>query len=392
EEIKIDFNDAITTLVNGLTKLTKLDFESREESDAANIKRNLLSITKDIRIIYIKLADRLHNMQTLDFMPDSRKKAIAFETENIYIPLARHLGLYQIKDNLQDLCLFYLNNSEYRRACAIRKTVEEKYNNDIKLMLIDLKKLFVLQSIPIVLKETIKNPYGIYEEIQNGKKIEEIQNLIALKAMVNQLMDCYVALGIIHTNYFPVPNTFTDYIAAPKYNGYRSINTSVLTPGGKMIQFRIRTNEMDRNNALGIASKWDESMQAKVNSFNVFSTLLELNNTEVSNKSFVMEAKEEVLQKTITVKTPKGKSIQLKEGSTILDFAYSLHTQIGIHASHGTINGIYNDLGTVLKDGDIVYVITDDLLCPNVAQVNDVSTILAKRKIREYCRKKKDNE
>ena len=282
EEIKQIFGDTIATLVDGVTKMKGSDFTSKRQSVIATHKKILDSITKDARIIAIKLADRLHNMFTLDYLKEEKQKEIANETLDFYVNLARILGIYQIKDELQDLSLFILDKNEFLSIYELRQELYEGYQNDF--MYINNEAIDNLKDIGVNLncKYKVKNIGGIYSELSNGIELDKINDLLAIRMIVENVEDCYKTLGVVHGICKSVPNTFKDLISNPKYNGYRSLITNVVTPDEGEFQIRIRTNDMQRTNELGMVTNWSLKTQEHLN--NECTKIFEANKKELKMK------------------------------------------------------------------------------------------------------------
>ena len=282
EEIRQMFGDTISTLVDGVTKMKGSDFISKQESVIATHKKILDSITKDARIIAIKLADRLHNMFTLDYLKEEKQKEIANETLDFYVNLARILGIYQIKDELQDLSLFILDKDKFLSIYELRQELYEGYQKDFMYINTEARDNLKGIGVNLTSKYKIKNIGGIYSELSNGAQLDKIKDLLAIRMMVENVEDCYKTLGVVHSICKSVPNSFKDLIANPKYNGYQSLVTNVVTPDESEFQIRIRTNDMQRTNELGMVSNWSLKNQEYLNS--ECSKMFEANKKELKMK------------------------------------------------------------------------------------------------------------
>ena len=287
DDVKNDFGCVISNLVDGVTKMKGSDFTSKEEEKIATHKKILDFITKDSRIIAIKLADRLHNMYTLDSLKYNKQIEIATETKDFYVNLARFLGVYQIKDELQDLSLFILEPEKYLEIYELRKELKAKYYDEIEYLKDNIKQKLDAININMDYNYKIKNIGAINEEFMQNINLYDIKDLLAIRMIVENVSDCYKTLGVIHSSYNMVPNSFYDYIATPKYNGYKSLNTNIKTNNNSLFQIRIRTKEMQRTNSLGIVSNWSLETQEILNE-KCSSMFLE-NKKEMHGKSFVKE-------------------------------------------------------------------------------------------------------
>lgn len=397
EDIEENFNSEIAKLVDGVTKIRGLNF-NKEETNLVNTRKIIMSITEDIRIIIIKLADRLHNMRTLEYKNELKQKENAMETLDIFVPLAYFIGTYRIKSELEDLSLKYLFPDEYRRIENYKLKVEE----DSRKMLIDMKNnlsdLLKIKKIKHEIKIRTKNIYGIYRRLAEGYKISEIHDLLALKIMVDSVSNCYQTLGLVHSNYNPINEQFKDYIFNPKANMYRSIHTTVFGENNRLVQNQIRTFDMDKVASFGLTAYWNMTdgksryaMQEELTEkYQFFKSLIEINNMFSDNKEFVKHVKSEIFSDTINVYTTKGDIIELPNGSTPIDFAYQIHTDLG----NKMVSAIVNDKAVspdyILHNNDRVRIVTDELSYgPKDEWLDIVQTTRARRKIKEF--KKKTN-
>ena len=258
EDIAHDFNQNIANLVDGVTKLSKMNFSSKQDQNYANTRKIITSITEDVRIIIIKLADRLHNMRTLQFKSEFKQKENALETMEIFVPLAYYIGAYRIKSELEDLSLQYLKPEMYKKIREMKIEVEESSDMCLKEMLYKIQKLLNDKNIPNEIKVRTKNIYGIYKRLNEGYKLSDIHDLLALKVMVDEVENCYRVLGMIHNEYHPINDKFKDYICNPKTNMYRSLHTTVFGPDERLVQTQIRTFDMDKVASFGLVEYWDE--------------------------------------------------------------------------------------------------------------------------------------
>lgn len=400
EEIADLFNSDIANLVDGVTKISKMNFSSKAEQNLANTRKIITSITDDVRIIIIKLADRLHNMRTLEYKSVFKQKENSLETLEIFVPLAYYIGAYRIKSELEDISFRYLKPKEYRRLYRIMSRASEENNIVLTEVLQNIEYILKNENIPNEIKVRTKNLYGIYKRQSEGYKISDIHDLLSLKIMVNELWECYKALGLIHSKYHPVNEMFKDYICNPKTNLYQSLHTTVFAPCDKLVQTQIRTFDMDKIASFGLTAYWDinkgdarDKMQKDLKEkFQFFKTLTDINNMFFDNKDFVSQVKQELFNDNIYVYTSKGDIIELPKNSTIIDFAYKIHTDIGNTLVGAKVNGEYvTDLGQTLKNRDRITVITDDYSYgPRVEWLDKVNTSNAKKKIKEFNKKIND--
>ena len=400
EEIAELFNSDIANLVDGVTKISKMNFSSKIEQNLANTRKIITSITDDVRIIIIKLADRLHNMRTLEYKSVFKQKENSLETLEIFVPLAYYIGAYRIKSELEDISFRYLKPKEYRKLYNIMSRASEENNVVLTEVLQNIEDILKNENIPNEIKVRTKNLYGIYKRQSEGYKISDIHDLLSLKIMVNELWDCYKTLGLIHSKYHPVNEMFKDYICNPKTNLYQSLHTTIFAPHDKLVQTQIRTFYMDKIASFGLTAYWDinkgdarDKMQKDLREkFQFFKTLTDINNMFLDNKDFVSQVKQELFNDNIYVYTSKGDIIELPKNSTIIDFAYKIHTDVGNTLVGAKVNGEYvTDLGQILKNRDRITVITDDYSYgPRAEWLDKVNTSNAKKKIKDFNRKNKD--
>lgn len=401
EEIKKEFNEEVANLVDGVTKLGKIKYKTKEEQQADNVRKMLLAMAQDIRVIIIKLADRLHNLRTLKYMPAEKQKEKAKETLDIYAPLAHRLGMSKIKWELEDLALRYLNTQEYYDL--VSKIAEKRIEREayISAIIKDMQEKLSSAGIEADIEGRPKHFYSIYRKMINkNKSIEQIFDLTAIRLLVDSVKDCYAALGIVHTIYKPIPGRFKDYIAMPKPNMYQSLHTTVIGPQGKTFEIQIRTFEMHRTAEYGIAAHWkykEASADDKEGDFSNKLTwlrdILEWQ-TETSDAEEFMEAfKIDLFSDEIFVFTPKGVVINLPNESTPIDFAYKIHTDIGNRCIGAKVSGKMVTLDHKLKTGDIVEILTSTVAKgPNLDWLNIVKSNQAKSKIRAWYKKAKRDE
>ena len=395
-DISHDFNQNIANLVDGVTKLSKMNFSSKKDQNYANTRKIITGINEDVRIIIIKLADRLHNMRTLQFKSELKQKENALETMGIFVPLAYYIGTYRIKSELEDLSLQYLKPDMYKQIKNKKQNLEAVSRSCLEEMLYKIKELLSNKEIPNEIKVRTKNIYGIYKKLNEGHKLSDIHDLLALKIMVDEVDNCYKTLGLIHSEYHPINNKFKDYICNPKTNMYKSLHTTVFGPEDRLVQTQIRTFDMDKVASFGLTSFWEtqkneaqSTMQQDLKEkFQFFKSLTEINSMFRDNIEFVTQVKNELFADRIYVYTTKGDIIELPKGSTPIDFAYKIHTDIGNTMVGVFINEEYEPIDYILQNKDRVRIITDDLsFGPREEWLNKVKTTRAKRKIREFNKK-----
>lgn len=394
EELSELFNPTIADLVDGVTKMRKIHFQSKREQNLANTKKILTSLITDVRIIIIKLADRLHNMRTLEFHKLEKQKEIALETMEIFVPLAGLVGSYWLKSELEDLTLLYLKPEEYQRVAEIRHKQEvgfmfllEEMKNEIMNKLLD-------SGIDNKIYTKIKNIYGIYKNFQDGKNLEDMHDLLALKIIVDNINSCYITLGLVNQIYHPLNNSFKDYICVPKMNGYKSIHMtnfgkSESSDEKKLVQIRIRTYEMDNIAYNGLTAKWNlkqdgqrEDMQQYFkNNYSAYDSFMEILKLCTNDRDLVLQTCSEMFSDKIYVYTPIGERVELPKGAKPIDFAYKIHSSLGNNMTGVIINGHYADFNVELRTGDVVEIKTDGL--PLLFDEFEAKTARAKRKIRE---------
>ena len=293
EEIASIFSENIANLVDGVTKMNLENFSTKKEQNLANNRKIIMSITKDIRIIIIKLADRLHNLRTLEFKNEKKQKEIAYETIEIFTPLAYHIGTYKIKNELEDLSMKYWKPEEYKKLNEKIKNINVENNKNLSIMLYKIKDILFNENISSDIKIRIKNLYSIYKTIENGKSIKDIHDLLALKVIVDNVNNCYYTLGLIHNEYKPINNEFKDYICSPKSNMYQSLHTTILGPNEKLVQTQIRTYEMDKTAYYGLTAYWDiNKMHHELNNnYQILKSLKYIDSTIEDNEQFIDQTK-----------------------------------------------------------------------------------------------------
>ncbi|MCR4874835.1 MAG: bifunctional (p)ppGpp synthetase/guanosine-3',5'-bis(diphosphate) 3'-pyrophosphohydrolase [Clostridia bacterium] len=394
-EIAEEFGQEVLLLVQGVTKLSKLNFKTKEEEQAENLRRMFLAMFNDIRVIIIKLADRLNNMRTLAFKDEAAQKRIAKETLEIYAPIAARLGIASIKGELEDLCLRYLYPEDYfyiAEKVAQSKTERQEFVDNITK---DIKALLNELGIKGEVNGRPKHFYSIYRKLKRGKTFEQIYDLIAMRIIVDDIKQCYSVLGAVHAKWKPLPGRFKDYISVPKGNLYQSLHTTVIANYGSPFEIQIRTKEMHRIAEYGIAAHW-KYKQGMTGSSQTLDDkklawirgVMELQNEAATEKEYLDSVKIDLYADEVFVFTPKGDVFNLPNGSTGIDFAYNVHTEVGNHCVGIKINGKMVPVSTKLENGDVVEVITSNASKgPSRDWLSVVITPSAKSKIKQFFKK-----
>lgn len=419
EEIKKEFGDEILFLINGVTKLGKVKYRGAERH-IESLRKFLVAVSQDIRVLIIKLADRLHNMRTLQYVRPDKQKRIALETLEIYAPLAYRLSIRMLSRDLEDLSFKYVLSKEYEETLELLRTKKEENIPRLEKFIKSIKKALAAENI-ISIKTDYrqKGIYSLYKKLQTHENdIEKIYDILAMRVCVDTIADCYRVLGIIHGIWRPLPGRIKDYIAFPKPNGYQSLHTTVFTGDGSIVEIQIRTNEMHDSSEYGIAShlSYKENNKNKSTDTNWFMQLLPkvINysknitkdenipnwikdlaesqksiKTDSDKKEFIDDLKADFFNERIFVLTPKGEVVDLPIGSTALDFAFAIHSDIGFHTNMAKINGKNVALNTVIKNSDIVEITTKESSKPSAKWLELVKTNMAKRHINSYLEKQK---
>ncbi|PMQ01764.1 MAG: (p)ppGpp synthetase [Dictyoglomus sp. NZ13-RE01] len=397
ETIEKEFNSDVLSLVESVTKLEKLNFYPKEfPADfyrAKNIKKMFLSIANDVRVVIIKLADRLHNMRTLEFHDPEKQKRIAKETLEIYAPLAHRLGVWEIKWQLEDLAFKFLEPEKYREIARKVTETRKEREESVQKAIEKIKKALEEANIKAEVTGRAKHLYSIYQKMEKKNiDIEEMYDLLGIRIIVNEVKECYEVLGIVHNIWVPIPGRFKDYIANKKSNNYQSLHTTVIGENGKPLEIQIRTWEMHRIAEYGVAAHWRYKEDMKqIDYFELklswLRQILEWQK-DLPSDVFVELVKNDLFGKEIYVFTPKGEIISLPQGSTPIDFAYAIHTEIGHRCKQAKVNGKIVPLDYVLQNGDIVEIITSkEEGKPSRDWLNIVKTSQAKTKIKQYFKK-----
>ena len=395
EEIEELFGGEVAYLVESLTKINKLNFSCDSEATIANQRKILVGLTEDVRVIILKLADRLHNMRTLWALPEKKQKENAKETLDIFIPIAHRLGMNSIKSELEDLCLRYSKPDVYFQIVEKLNKKKSERDEAVNEMKNTVSKLLNSHNIKHEIKGRSKSIYSIYKKLDTGRSFNDIYDFLALRVFVKTEEECYQVLGIIHSKFKPIPKRFKDYIAMPKTNMYQSLHTSVFGNNGEIFEIQIRTYEMDKIAENGIASHWSYKEKKKANlqsemeqKLQFFRLIMELKHEGTNDQEFVDSVKEDVLKDTIYVFTPQGDVLELPNGSTPIDFAYRVHTRVGDTMVGAIVNNNIVPLDYKLKDDDIVKINTNkNSPGPSREWLNIAKTTHAKNKIRSFFNK-----
>jgi GTP diphosphokinase / guanosine-3',5'-bis(diphosphate) 3'-diphosphatase len=402
DEMRKIFGDEITSLVDGVTKLGKLNFKSSEQEQANNFRKMLLAIAKDMRVVLVKLADRLNNMQTLDHLAPEKQQKIAQETLDIFAPLANRFGLNTIKVELEDLCLKYLHPIGYKKVNEIIKSKKSEREAQVKIVKERIKDILRQNHIEAEIHGRAKHFYSIFMKLKKGAKAvidmdqeHEIYDLLGIRILVDDVKNCYAALGLVHENFRPMPGRFKDYIAVPKSNFYQSLHTTVVTPYGKPLEVQIRTHEMHAIAENGIAAHWkykesDGSNKVDSQEHEELAWVKQLISwqTDVQDaEEYVDTVKKDILSQEVYILTPKGDVYTLPIGSTPVDFAYRVHSKIGDTCTGAKVNDKIVPINYKLRNGDLIEIITSKNTHPNLSWLNFVKTNQAKHKIKSWYKK-----
>lgn len=395
DEIADLFGEEVADIVDGVTKISMMDFESKAIAKAENIRKMILAMAEDIRVLMVKLADRLHNMRTLDFQKNYKQLLIAQETMDIYSPLANRLGLYMVKRDLEDLCLFYLKPDVYQDitdGLERQHTIGKEYvDNVIGLLTGILDDNQIEGSI----YGRTKHKYSIHKKMQRqGLSLDQVHDIIAFRVIVGSVKDCYSVLGLVHSMWKPVSGKFKDYISIPKANMYQSLHTTVIGPEGERIEIQIRTEEMQQVAEYGVAAHWqykesgrsDAKTNRDAERFSWLRQIMDWQRELEDPREFMASLRFDLFNDEVYVFTPAGEIKELPDGATPVDFAYSIHTEVGNHCTGAKVNGRMVPLNSVLKNGDTIEVFTDKKRKPSRDWLKFVKTAKARTRIKHYIR------
>ena len=397
-DLEQSFGPTVGKLVAGVTKLEKISFHSQEQAQAENVRKMLVAMAEDVRVVLMKLADRLHNMRTVDFLPENRRRAMAQETLDIYAPLAHRLGMWNIKWELEDLSFSQLHPDEYHdivKRIARKRKERETYVNDIKEI---LERELSAVGIKADTSGRPKHVYSIAQKLALGKDFDEIYDLSAIRVLTDSIKDCYGALGVIHSLWKPIPGRFKDFIAMPKSNGYQSLHTTVVSHSGEPMEIQIRTHEMHKTAEWGVAAHWAYKEGSKEERkmdqrFAWLRQLMDWQKEVLDAEKFVDAVKVDVFRDEVFVFTPKGDVLALPSGATAVDFAYRIHTEVGHRCIGAKANSRMVPLDYPLENGDIVEVLTSKgPHGPSRDWLSFVKTAGASQKIRAWFKKERREE
>ncbi|MDE7469695.1 MAG: bifunctional (p)ppGpp synthetase/guanosine-3',5'-bis(diphosphate) 3'-pyrophosphohydrolase, partial [Desulfovibrionaceae bacterium] len=398
EIIEKKFGSDIAHIVAGVTKITKMNFSTKEEAAAENIRKMILAMTTDLRVILVKLADRLHNLHTLSSLSIAKQQRIAHESLEIYAPIANRLGLHRIKLQLEDLGLAYTKPEVYRQIQSWVERYEIREKNLFEETIQTIKTTLLKNDIKANVYGRVKQIYSIYKKMQNtNMALEDLHDIIAFRVLVDKISDCYAVLGLIHYRWKFIPTRFKDYISLPKNNGYQSLHTTIFSSLGARMEVQIRTNEMHELAEYGVASHWlyKEKNRVRPNDvqqYHWLNKIIEEKILEEDSTTFLQSLRLELFQDEVYVFTPQGALLELPEGSCPIDFAYAIHTELGEKCTGSRINNVIKPLNTVLQHGDIVEILVDPKREPSRNWLNFVKTAKARTKIKAFLRKKERME
>ncbi|MFC1477121.1 RelA/SpoT family protein, partial [candidate division KSB1 bacterium] len=389
DEVRQEFGDDIAMLVDGVTKIADLRFKDAESQQAENFRKMLLSMARDLRVIMIKFADRLHNMRTLEHLPDRKQKWIAQETLDVYAPLALRFGIAKLAWQLEDLALKFIEPDTFY---YLEKKIAEKWSvrmEQLERMKEPIRKEMIKLNVPCSIMGKVKSYYGVFKKMQRQNiTFEDVYDIMALRIVTEKKEDCYAAVGVVHTLFVPVADRFKDYIATPKRNGYQSIHTTVINPDGKMMELQIRTKAMDYSAEFGVAAHWayktdysDQNLDKQIVWVRQF---LDSSKDDADPSEFMQSFKFDLFQDEIFVFTPKGQLIDLPSNATPVDFAFAVHTEVGLCCIGAKVNSKVVPLNTTLHNGDEVEVLTSSKPNPQEYWMSFVVTSKALGQIKKW--------
>ncbi len=394
EEIREEFGDEIANIVSSISKINKLELSDDKDSSAQYLRKVLVGLSEDVRVLFIKLADRLHNMRTLYALPVEVQKQKANETTAVLIPIAHRLGINSIKSELEDWCLRYTKPDVYNDILERLDASREELNELLNEMKQSISDILTENGISFKIKGRVKSVHSLYNKMDNGKRFNDIYDILALRVFVDTVQDCYLTIGLIHSKYRPMPRRFKDYIANPKENMYQSLHTTIFGVEGHLFEVQVRTYEMDEIAEKGIASHWSykEKGSVKIQSMmehklEMFRNIIDANSNVESDNEFASNLNDELLSDLIYCYTPKGDVLELPKGATPIDFAYRIHSGVGDRTIGAIVNDQIVPLDHELEDGDIVKINTCKEANPNKDWLNFVKTSQAKNKIKSFFSK-----
>ncbi|MGH7736666.1 MAG: RelA/SpoT family protein [Candidatus Tyrphobacter sp.] len=397
EQVASEFGEEIARLVDGVTKLTRIPYQSKEDAQVENLRKMFLAMARDIRVIIVKLADRLHNMRTLASLPTTKRQAIARETLDIYAPIAHRLGIWRIKWEIEDLCLRYLDPEPYREIVERVARTRDAREADVAEAVERLQNEFKTLRIAAEIQGRPKHFYSIYTKLKRGREFSTIYDLTAIRIIVESVKDCYAALGAVHAMWPPLPGRFKDYIAMPKPNMYQSLHTTVVGSHGDPLEIQIRTREMHRTSEYGIAAHWRYKEGGKQDQFeNKLSwlrALLEWQKDMRDSRTFMENLRIDLFDSQVFVFSPRGDVYPMPAGGSPLDFAYAVHTDVGNHCVGAKVNGRIVPLDYQLQNGDICEILVNKASGrPSLDWLARVKTSGAKHKIKQWLRREQRSE
>lgn len=408
EQLAKDFDEEIASLVEAVTKIGSIKFKDKNDPEyqAANHRKLFIAMAKDIRVIIIKLVDRLHNMRTLQYQPEASQKRIASETLEVYAPIAHRLGISSIKNELEDLCFYYLNREEYYHIAHLVENKKVERDAYVNLMIQEISAMLEKNYIPFRIFGRSKHLYSIYKKmVHKHKRFDEILDLLAIRVITKTELNCYEILGYIHAQYKPIPGRLKDYIAVPKPNMYQSLHTTIIGEDGKIFEVQIRTEDMDEIADRGVAAHWrykegskydpkkeQKEIEDKLSWFKNFAVYSEDESNNDSDTDYMQTLQKDVFEANVYVMTPKGRVIDLPSGATPIDFAYRIHTDVGHMAVGAIVNDAIVPLNTELHTGDVVSIRTQKGTKPSEDWLKFVKTSQARSKIRNYFLKKESEQ
>lgn len=392
-ELKEKFGESVATIIESLTKMNRLELNDDSESSAIYLRKVLVGLATDVRVLFIKLADRLHNMRTNYAINPKKQKQKAYETQAVLIPIAHRLGINSIKSELEDLCLYYTKPDVYQDILEKLNDTREELNDSLNEMKESITDILTEQGLKFTIKGRVKSVHSLYHKLSSGKKWNEIYDILALRVILDEVSDCYMAVGLVHAKYRPIPKRFKDYIAMPKANMYQSLHTTVFGVDGHLFEIQFRTKEMDEFAEKGMASHWSYKEKGTKKVQNMMEQKLEMfrnlieTSEEVDDETFHHDVTSDMLAEMIYVFTPKGDVIELPKGATPVDFAYRIHSDVGDKMVGAIVNDVIVPLEYSLNNNDIVKIKTNATATPNKDWLNFVKTSQARNKIKSYFSK-----
>lgn len=393
KELESEFGSDVATIVDLVTKINKLELVDESESSAMYLRKVLVGLATDVRVLFIKLADRLHNMRTNYAIDPKKQKQKAYEAQAVLVPIAHRLGINSIKSELEDLCLYYTKPDAYNDILDKLNESRDELNNSLNEMKQSIIDILVSQGLKFEIKGRVKSVHGIYNKLASGRKWSDIYDILALRVILEKESDCYLAAGLVHAKYRPIPKRFKDYIANPKANMYQSLHTTVFGIDGHLFEIQFRTYEMDEFAEKGLASHWSYKEHGTKKAQAIMDQKLELfrnlieTQSDADDNSFFNDINSDMLSEMIYIYTPKGDVVELPKGSTPVDFAYRIHSDVGDKMVGAIVNDSIVPLNYELQNDDIVKIKTNSNAAPNKDWLNIVKTSQAKNKIKSYFSK-----